>query len=144
MKKKKGFTLVELIAVIVIIAIVALIGGSSVLSILNRTRKETAKEMQENLKEVALSYAFDHIHIKTCSKDFSKEMYVDNNVANLNKPENADCIAKITIQTLKEEGLFEDTQNHCSNDDTIVIYRYQDEHGNSEYKAYASDTTCTN
>ncbi len=140
---KKGFTIVELLAVIVIMAIVVLIGGSSVLGILNRTRNDTAKEMRENLKEVALSYAFENVHIKTCSKEFSKEMFVDNNIANLNKPENESCIARIKVETLKKEGMFEDTQNHCADEDTVVIYRYVDDFGNSEYKAYTSDTTCT-
>lgn len=144
MSKKKGFTIVELLAVIVIIAVVAMVGGSSVLNILNRTQKETAKEMRENLKEVALSYAFENVHIAKCSKEFSKEMFVDNNVANLNKPENANCITRITVKTLKDEGLFQDNRGHCKEEDNVVIYRYQDEYGNSEYKAYASDTTCTN
>ena len=124
-------------------AIVVLIGGSSVLGILNRTRNDTAKEMRENLKEVALSYAFENVHIKTCSKEFSKEMFVDNNIANLNKPENESCIARIKVETLKKEGMFEDTQKHCADEDTVVIYRYVDDFGNSEYKAYTSDTTCT-
>lgn len=140
---KKGFTIVELLAVIVIMAIVVLIGGSSVLGILNRTRNETAKEMRENLKEIALSYAFENVHIKTCSKEFSKEMFVDNNIANLNKPENESCIARIKVETLKKEGMFEDNQNHCADEDIVVIYRYVDNFGNSEYKAYTSDTTCT-
>ena len=140
---KKGFTIVELLAVIVIMAIVVLIGGSSVLGILNRTRNDTAKEMRENLKEVALSYAFENVHIKTCSKEFSKEMFVDNNIANLNKPENESCIARIKVETLKKEGMFEDNQNHCADEDIVVIYRYVDDFGNSEYKAYTSDTTFT-
>ena len=140
---KKGFTIVELLAVIVIMAIVVLIGGSSVLGILNRTRNDTAKEMRENLKEVALSYAFENVHIKTCSKEFSKEMFVDNNIANLNKPENESCIARIKVETLKKDGMFEDNQNHCADEDIVVIYRYVDDFGNSEYKAYTSDTTCT-
>ena len=140
---KKGFTIVELLAVIVIMAIVVLIGGSSVLGILNRTRNDTAKEMRENLKEVALSYAFENVHIKTCSKEFSKEMFVDNNIANLNKPENESCIARIKVETLKKEGMFEDNQNHCADEDIVVIYRYVDDFGNSEYKAYTSDTNCT-
>ncbi len=140
---KKGFTIVELLAVIVILAIVVLIGGNSVINVLNRTRAETTKEMQENVKEAALTYAYENVHIKTCSKEFSKEMYVDNNIANLNQPENASCIAKIKVETLKKEGLFEDKQNHCLEEDTVVIYRYVDEFGNSEYKAYTSDTTCS-
>ena len=144
MQKKKGFTIVELLAVIVIMAVVVLVGGSSILNILNRTRNETAKEMRENLKEVALSYAFENVHITKCSKEFSKEMFVDNNVANLNKPENANCIARIDVKTLKEEGVFQDNQGHCKEEDNVVIYRYQDDLGNSEYKVYASDTTCTN
>lgn len=141
--KKKGFTITELLAAIVIIAIVSLVGGTSIISVLNRTKATTAKEMRENLKEVALSYALENVHLKVCSEEFSKEMFVDNNVANLNKPENADCITRVKVETLKKEGMFEDNQNHCSLEDNVIIYRYKDEYGNSEYKAYASDTTCT-
>ena len=31
-----------------------------------------------------------------------------NNIANLNKPENESCIARIKVETLKKEGMFEE------------------------------------
>ena len=44
MDKKKGFTLVELLAVIVILAIIALIATPIILNVINDAKKEAAKD----------------------------------------------------------------------------------------------------
>ena len=44
MKKKKGFTLLELIAVIVIMAIIALIAVPIILNIIDKTNKSALKD----------------------------------------------------------------------------------------------------
>ena len=140
--KNKGFTLVELLAVIVVLAVVITLASRSVFRVLHNTKEQTSFEMRENAKDAALTYSFTHMHLAKCSVAFSKEMYEDNNVSHLDNVANASCIGRVTIKDLKEEGLFEDKHGYCKENDVIVIYRYTDHFGNSEYKAYASDTTC--
>ncbi len=50
---KKGFTLIELLAVIVVLAIVALIGYSTVLPLLERTRKNAFATEANNVLDAA-------------------------------------------------------------------------------------------
>ncbi len=142
--KKKGFTLVELLAVIVVLAVVIMLASRSVFRIVRNTQEQTSFEMRENAKDAALTYSFNHFHLTKCSVAFSKEMYEDNNTSHLNTAANASCIGRVTIKDLKEEGLFEDNHGYCKEDDVIIIYRYTDTYGNGEYKAYANDRTCTN
>ena len=44
MKEKKGFTLVELLAVIVILALIALIATPIILNVINDAKKQAAKD----------------------------------------------------------------------------------------------------
>lgn len=145
MKRKNcGFTLVELLAVIVVLAVVITLASRTVFRIIRNTKEQTAFEMRESLKEAALTYSFTNSHLTKCSVSFSKELYENNNASHLNDAINASCLIKIRVDTLKNAGLFEDNHEYCNNNDEVVVYRYTDSLGNSEYKAYASDTTCTN
>ena len=61
---KKGFTLVELLAVIVILAVIALIAVPQVLKILNQARRSAAEDSAYGVMESATSfiatYMLDH------------------------------------------------------------------------------------
>ena len=140
--KKKGFTLVELLAVIVVLAIIVMTSSVGIVSVINNSKKTTSSEMRNNLKEAALSYSFSNMYLEKCSLSFSKEME-ENNPIHLDDAENISCIKKVTVETLKNKGFFEDNREYCKNSDEVVIYRYMDDLGNSEYKAYVSDTVCT-
>lgn len=140
-KKTSGFTLVELLAVIVILAVVIMIASSSVIGIVNRSKRQMAKEVRGNLQESALTYALNNIHLEKCSTIFSEEVYAHNDLSNLNK--NTACTKKISIQELVNEGLFEDSRGACNKEDEVIIYRYNDGF-NSEYKAYVSENLCNN
>ena len=143
-KKNSGFTLVELLAVVVILAVVITLASRSVFRIIRNTKEQTAFEMRESLKEAALTYSFTHAHLTKCSVSFSNELYENKNTSHINDAANASCLTKIRVDTLKEAGLFEDNHEYCNNSDTVVVYRYTDTYGNSEYKTYASDSACTN
>ena len=56
MKKKKGFTLVELLAVIVILAIVLIIAVPGVLSIINKTKSSAYDRQIDMIKEATRNY----------------------------------------------------------------------------------------
>lgn len=60
-KKKKGFTLVELLAVIVILAIIILIATTVVIPLINKSKKKALlNEAQTYIKAAESNYAFDH------------------------------------------------------------------------------------
>lgn len=140
-KKNSGFTLVELLAVIVILATIITIASSSVIAIMNKARKNMAREVRNNLAETALTYATENSYLEKCSVEFSKEVYENNNIANLNN--NTSCFKRVTVVELKNEGLFEDARGFCNNDDIVIVYRYNDG-VNSEYKTYVSENACNN
>jgi len=60
-KKKKGFTLVELLAVIVILAIIILIATTVVIPLINKAKKKALlSEAQTYINAAEGNYAFDH------------------------------------------------------------------------------------
>lgn len=140
-KKNSGFTLVELLAVIVILAIIITIASSGVIAVMNKSRKNMAREVRSNLEEVAISYALENYHLETCSEKFSKEIYVDKNINHLN--ENTNCFKRVTVEEVINAGLFEDSRGFCEKSDIVIVYRYNDG-VNSEYKAYISENACNN
>ena len=140
-KKNSGFTLTELLAVIVILAVIITIASGGVIAIMNKARKNMAREVRGNLEETALSYAVENKRLEKCSIEFSKEVYEDKNIANLNL--NTNCFVRVKVEELVTEGLFEDARGFCKKDDVVIVYRY-DDGINSEYKTYVSEDTCTN
>lgn len=92
---KKGFTLAELLGVIVVLAIIISISGISVVSIINKSRLKVSKEMEDNLKEAAITYVIDKK-----IKDFPTE---------------------ISVQDLIDGYYFEDDKNHCEKTAKITV-----------------------
>lgn len=92
---KKGFTLAELLGVIVVLAIIISISGISVVSIINKSRLKVSKEMEDNLKEAAITYVIDKK-----IKDFP---------------------AEISVQDLIDDYYFEDDKNHCEREAIIKV-----------------------
>ena len=140
-RKNGGFTLVELLGVLVIISFLITISTGSVLVILNRSRQKMASEIRNHLGEAALTYVVDHATLAKCSQEFSKEIYEDKNVTNLNL--NSTCFRRVTVGELVNSGVFEDNRGVCSNEDIVIVYRYFDGI-NSEYKTFISEDTCQN
>lgn len=147
MSKNKGFTLVELLGVIVVLAVIMLIAGNSTLASINRSRKMAQDEMKNNLKEAGLNYIMGNIYLEKC------DVALSNNIDNSDSKgqeelleqalSNTKCAKKITVETLKGTGLFEDLENdgHCSESDEVIVYHYNNGN-NSEYRAYVSDDVC--
>lgn len=148
-KKNSGFTLVELLAVIVILSIIITIASSGVIAIMNKSRKNMAKEVQANLEETALTYALEHNHLETCSLSLSEEIYEDKNINNLESLElNKNCFVRVRVDKLISEGLFEDSRGFCKKDGVVIVYRYsyRNEYHEilSEYKTFTSEDICNN
>lgn len=140
-KNKKGFTLVELLAVIVILAIIITIASSSVFAIINHVKKSTSEEMRKSLGDIAITYVLDNFHLQKCSETFSKEVFEKGNIKNL--ASNGACAKKITVATLVKEGLFENQKNFCQTTEFVVVYRYSNG-DTGEYKVYVPENTCAN
>lgn len=140
-QKKKGFTLIELMAVIVVLAIIAVASVSGVSVLLKNIKEKNSKEMRENLKDTGIIYALDAFNLQKCSETFSNQVFNNGNISDYSS--NTSCARKITVATLKSEGLFEDKKGYCKDTDYIIVYRYN-VNGNSEYKAYVNDAVCTN
>ncbi len=147
-KKNSGFTLVELLAVIVVLSIIITLVSSGIIAVMNKSRKNMAVEVRSNLEEVALTYAIENYHLEKCSLSFSNELYVNQNISNLNNPDNASCFKRVTVKDVKNAGLFEDNRGFCSEDDVVIVYRFSYENENkeilSEYKTYISENACNN
>lgn len=140
MLKKNGFTLAELLAVLVVLAIIILVASSSVAGIVANVKKKAQGEIRNNLKEAGLNYVIGNIYLEKCSVGFSNELK-NNNTSNVNS--NGACLRKVSVKTLKDNGIFEDEKKYCKDTDEVIVYRYNDG-TNSEYRAYVSDTSCTN
>lgn len=93
---KKGFTLTELLGVIVVLAVIVTIAGTSVITIINKSKKHTAQEMVNNLKDAAITYCLDTSQKSSCS---------------------------VTVENLISSGDFQDDKKACDKTKTIVVTR---------------------
>ena len=138
MQNKKGFTIVELLAVIVVLAIIIVIAQTAITAILNQGHKNTQEDMQNSLKEAAITYVVGQFYLEKCSVAFSNEVNNNHNISNASK-----CNKIISVGTLKNAGTFEDKRGYCKDTDQVLVYKYNDG-VNSEYRAFVSDSACTN
>lgn len=120
MKNKKGFTLVELLAVIVILSAILVIIVPTILnskdSVLNRLSDEQIRGLKNAAEMLGLDLDDHYSNIYNCKSDsWIKEL-------NVCKMENGHWtkIENISIDDLKKYGYFEDKQNHCSGNVTIT------------------------
>ena len=110
LKKKNGFTIVELLAVIVILAIVITIAATSVFGTINNSHKKMTTEVRNNLKEASLTYVMEKFHLEKCSTAFSKEVFENQNITNAGNTTNSKCVKKVTIKLLFLSGAWHHTR----------------------------------
>lgn len=60
---KKGFTLIEMLAVIIIIGIISTIAIVSITSVVQKAHQNTYLTMEKNIKEAAEGYLIDNIDL---------------------------------------------------------------------------------
>ncbi len=146
MNQKKGFTLVELLAVLVVLAIVITVASSSVYRLVNRAKADTASEMRNSLKEAALNYVMGNIHLDKCPPVDANKEYTESEINNLP----SSCKKEIKASVLVESNDFEDSRGFCypkngnGEEAVVIVYRFSDKNGNSEYKAFVNEKYCTN
>lgn len=151
---QRGFTLIELLAVVVIIGVIATIASTSTMGIIRRSREQTASDMRESLKDAAITYA---IYAKTSSDPEDQEYKISKKCNILIKDDGGtveekqqylkknNCESSFimpTVEHLKSVGFFIDDKGYCDGGENVLIYRYQEDAMNSEYKAFVNDNAC--
>ncbi len=61
--KKKGFTLVELLAVIILLGLLTFVVYPSVIGLIKEAKEKSYQQQLSNLKESAIRYVSDHINV---------------------------------------------------------------------------------
>lgn len=132
---KKGFTLVELLAVLAILSIITIIGGVSVFGIIGNIRKQSLEDGLKNLQEASITYVQDkRLYLSSCTQDFDPQ----NPIAN---PLNNTCYKEITLKNILDEELFDVGDLKCHESKKIIVYRIQVDNY-SELKSYLSENIC--
>ena len=122
--QKKGFTLVELLAVIVILAPLATVAVPNVVSILKKEKQNTDEIAVTNLNDAAISYAKEQIsllklHLNSCNFTIG-----DVNTAALNASGNNKCVVVYQVSFLQQNGAFDDKRKSCDSSANIYVYKY--------------------
>ncbi|MDD6272977.1 MAG: type II secretion system protein [bacterium] len=151
--KKKGFTLVELLAVIAILAILVVIAMPNVLGMFNSSKKNTFKtEVQSILKQVTTDYVQESLSGYNSEYVFANVdlSEIKDSVTN-NAIYDADKVHKLNIETTKSYFIKVDNQGNiigarisdgsfCYNVTGTAI-KYADV-ADSAIKDNAGDTAC--
>ena len=101
---KKGFTLVELLAVLIVLAILTTIATATIIKQVNESKKTLNEAQKSIVKTSAIEYATKKGLFKQegntyniCLKDLEKEALIDKNIVNsLNK--NKNYYLKLTVE----------------------------------------------
>lgn len=101
---KKGFTLVELLAVLIVLAILATIATTTIIKQVKESKKTLNEAQKSIVKASAIEYATKKGLFKQegntyniCLKDLEKEALIDKNIVNsLNK--NKNYYLKLTVE----------------------------------------------
>ena len=101
---KKGFTLVELLAVLIVLAILATIATTAIIKQVKESKKTLNEAQKSIVKASAIEYATKKGLFKQegntyniCLKDLEKEALIDKNIVNsLNK--NKNYYLKLTVE----------------------------------------------
>lgn len=117
MQEKKGFTLVELIAVISILAILLIIAVPTIITARNNALKGLDKEQRRNIQEAGKMLGVDLddylTDVYNCSASW---------ISTCNKDDKGKWTSvEVTIEDLKTHNYFTDEANQCSG--TIIVNR---------------------
>lgn len=140
---KKGFTIVELLAVVAILSIVMLLGGIGVFSIVGKVKENALKEGLSSLNDASIAY-LEHKLASCQSEPASTRICRLSSCSSTFDPENpinqagSTCYINVRVNTLISEKYFDSNGLKCDNNN-IIVYRK----GN-EYVSYIPDNTCTN
>ncbi len=135
---KKGFTLVEILAVIVILAILMTVAGTSVFGIIHESQQQLLDEQVKNLGDTAITYMESKkYYFDKCPVTFDPK---NPNVSLKNH-----CYREVSVLELVESGLFENKKDLCDTTKSILVYKKQIANTSGGYVEFASfvpEDTC--
>lgn len=130
---KRGFTLVEVLAVVSILAILMTLAGVSVFSIINDSQSKLLEEQIKGLSDTAITY-LEKKYFVDCPGDFDPK--------NPNSTLKNKCYREVSVEELVSSGFFENKNDLCDLEKKIIVYR--EKSGNySELKSYVSEDVCS-
>ncbi len=135
MKKKNGFTLVEILAVIVILSILMSVAGVSVFQVLEDQKQKLLEDQIKSLADTAITYVESkNWYLKTCPNNFQ-----------VNNPDHSllnKCYREVSVRDIVKANFFENKNDLCNLDDTILVYK-KNEGNFANLTAYVKDGTCS-
>ena len=105
MENKKGFTLVEILAVVAILAILAIAATLGITNTIQKQRQKLAYQAETNIAESSLAYFSNKggNYVKSCTKDGNYIVISQKSVENLNKFLREDKFAAFSGESLYQE-----------------------------------------
>ena len=115
---RKGFTLVELLAVIVVLGTLITLATVATLTLIQRNKDRAVAENIENLKDASISYVLSlNKYLKTCTTDANTEYSEIETLCGSNN------FVAFTVQELIDNGLFKDNKKNCNTDLRMKVFR---------------------
>ena len=137
---RKGFTLVEILAVITVLGILMTVAGIAVFQIVNESKDELVEDQIKSLADTSLNYvANEDLFFEACPKNF--------NPASPTTSLKNHCYREVTVASLIQSGLFDNKSSVCDPNKFVRVYRegVYDNAGKLLYSnmlSYVPDGTC--
>ena len=113
---RKGFTLVEVLAVVTILGILMSVAGIAVTQIINKSRNQLIEDQIKSLGDTALNYvANENYFFDACPKGF--------NPASPTTSLKNKCYREVTVASLIQSGLFDNKNEVCDPNKFVRVYR---------------------
>lgn len=138
--KKRGFTLVEILAVIALLAVLLLFAVPMLMNARDNTLKALSKNQQKNLKYAGETLGVDLDDYRSKVYNCNESSWVNGMCTFVEVEENYKKVNKwtsitVTLDKLIENEYFEDVQGHCKG--SIVVSK-----SSSGYDVDYSKVTC--
>lgn len=135
MKKKNGFTLVEILAVIVILSILMTVAGVSVFQVLEDQKKKLLEEQIKSLADTSITYVESkNWYLRECPTTFNPKS-PDTSLKNK-------CYREVTVKDIMDANFFENKNDLCQLDAKILVYKKR-ESNYSNLTSYVKEGTCS-
>jgi len=135
MKKKNGFTLVEVMAVIVILGILMTLAGTAAFKIIDEQQNALLNEQIKSIGDTAITYVESKKwYLRDCPASFDE--------TNPLEDQKNKCYREVSVKDLIDSNFFENKNDLCKLDQVILVYK-KNEGSYSNLKSYVKEGTCS-